>query len=195
MECNPPENIYGIYRNMAKRQRMQRLLAPSQKHQYIPDLCTIQNTLARTSGKIRAIAYCAAGETQIKSAHNTSFNMPPTRTKGARGKKMATVNYDKMSLKELLDHEARLAKAIVAARRNEFTTARQKVIAMAESLGYKIEDLAGSGRAGKRGNGGKVAVKFRNKDNPEETWTGRGRQPKWLTAKLAKGSKLSDFAI
>lgn len=108
---------------------------------------------------------------------------------------MATVNYDKMSLKELLDHEARITKAIAAARKNEFTNARQKVIAMAESLGYKIEELAGGTRAGKRGNGAKVAVKFRNKDNPEETWTGRGRQPKWLAAKLAKGAKLSDFAV
>lgn len=121
--------------------------------------------------------------------------MAPIRTKGARGKKMATVNYDKMSLKELLDHEARIAKAIAAARKSEFTNARQKVIAMAESLGYKIEELTGAARAGKRGNGAKVAVKFRNKDNPEETWTGRGRQPKWLAAKLAKGAKLSDFAI
>jgi DNA-binding protein H-NS len=108
---------------------------------------------------------------------------------------MATVNYDKMSLKELLDHEARLSKAIVAARRNDITNARKKIAAMAESLGYKIEDLAGSARAGKRGNGGKVAVKYRNKDNPEETWTGRGRQPKWLAARLAKGAKLNDFAI
>jgi DNA-binding protein H-NS len=120
--------------------------------------------------------------------------MAQIRTKGARGKKMATVNYDKMSLKELLDHETRIAKAIAAARKSEFTQARQKVIAMAESLGYKIEELTGSARAGKRGNGAKVA-KFRNKDNPEETWTGRGRQPKWLAAKLAKGSKLSDFAV
>lgn len=108
---------------------------------------------------------------------------------------MATVNYDKMSLKELLEHEARISKAIVAARRSEFTNARQKVIAMAESLGYKIEELTGAARSAKRGNGAKVAVKFRNKDNPEETWTGRGRQPKWLTAKLAKGAKISDFAI
>lgn len=108
---------------------------------------------------------------------------------------MAAVNYDKMSLKELLDHEARIAKAIVAARRNDLSQARQKVIAVAESLGYKIEELASSTRGPKRGNGAKVAVKFRNKDNPEETWTGRGRQPKWLSARLAKGAKLSDFAI
>jgi DNA-binding protein H-NS len=108
---------------------------------------------------------------------------------------MAAVNYDKMSLKELRDHEARLAKAIVAARRNDITNARKKVAAVAESLGYKIEELTGSSRGGKRGNSGKVAVKYRNKDNPEETWTGRGRQPKWLAARLAKGAKLSDFAI
>jgi DNA-binding protein H-NS len=108
---------------------------------------------------------------------------------------MATVNYDKMSLKELLDHEVRLSKAIVAARRNDITNARKKVAAMAESLGYKMEELAGPARSGKRGNGGKVAVKFRNKDNPEETWTGRGRQPKWLAARLSKGAKLADFAV
>lgn len=108
---------------------------------------------------------------------------------------MAAVNYDKMSLKELLDHETRLSKAIVAARRNDITNARKKLNAMAESLGYKIEDLTGSPRAGKRGNSGKVAVKFRNKDNPEETWTGRGRQPKWLAARLSKGAKLADFAV
>ena len=108
---------------------------------------------------------------------------------------MAAVNYDKMSLKELLDHEARLSKAIVAARRNDITNARKKLNAMAESLGYKIEDLTGSPRGGKRGSSGKVAVKFRNKDNPEETWTGRGRQPKWLAARLSKGAKLADFAV
>lgn len=108
---------------------------------------------------------------------------------------MAAVNYDKMSLKELLDHEARLTKAIVAARRNDIVNARKKVAAIAESLGYKIEDLAGSARGPKRATGGKVAVKYRNKDNPDETWTGRGRQPKWLAARLAKGAKLADFAI
>lgn len=108
---------------------------------------------------------------------------------------MAAVNYDKMSLKELLDHESRLSKAITAARRNDMTLARRKVIAVAESLGYKIEDLTGSPRAAKRTNGSKVAVKFRNKDNPEETWTGRGRQPKWLAARLSKGAKLADFAV
>jgi DNA-binding protein H-NS len=42
---------------------------------------------------------------------------------------------------------------------------------------------------------GKVAPKYRNPDNPAETWTGRGRQPRWVQAALAEGRSLSDFAI
>lgn len=37
-----------------------------------------------------------------------------------------------------------------------------------------------------------VAIKYRDGDN---TWTGRGRKPKWLEEKLASGSKLEDFLV
>ncbi len=37
-----------------------------------------------------------------------------------------------------------------------------------------------------------VAIKYRDGDN---TWTGRGRQPKWLEKKITEGSKLEDFAV
>ena len=42
---------------------------------------------------------------------------------------------------------------------------------------------------------GKVAPKYRNPDNPKDTWTGRGKQPRWLAALTAKGRKLEDFLI
>ena len=38
-------------------------------------------------------------------------------------------------------------------------------------------------------------IKYRNTDNNEETWTGRGRKPTWLVDALATGRKLEDFAI
>jgi DNA-binding protein H-NS len=31
--------------------------------------------------------------------------------------------------------------------------------------------------------------------NTAETWTGRGKQPRWLVAQLEKGAKLEDFLI
>jgi DNA-binding protein H-NS len=41
----------------------------------------------------------------------------------------------------------------------------------------------------------RVLPKYRNPDNPSETWAGRGKRPRWLTAKLRSGKKLDDFRI
>ncbi len=46
-----------------------------------------------------------------------------------------------------------------------------------------------------RGVRGKVAPKYRNPENPSETWAGRGLKPRWLTAALKSGKKLDDFVI
>src|SRR6188472_1207592 len=40
-----------------------------------------------------------------------------------------------------------------------------------------------------------VFPKFRNPARPSETWSGRGKQPRWLTAELRSGKKLDDFRI
>ncbi len=37
-----------------------------------------------------------------------------------------------------------------------------------------------------------VAIKYRS---GEQTWTGRGRKPKWLEVYLANGGKLEDIAV
>lgn len=105
---------------------------------------------------------------------------------------MASVNLDKMSLKDLLELEGRLSKAISMARERDRSEAKQKLAALAEDYGFTVNELFSS--AG-RGRGSKVAVKYRNPDNSSETWTGRGRKPKWLSAKLAKGAKINDYEI
>lgn len=40
-----------------------------------------------------------------------------------------------------------------------------------------------------------VLPKYRNPKNPEETWAGRGKQPRWLRGQLRSGKKLEDFLI
>ena len=42
---------------------------------------------------------------------------------------------------------------------------------------------------------GKARQKYQNPDNPEETWAGRGRPPKWVQAALEQGQNLDDLAI
>jgi DNA-binding protein H-NS len=41
----------------------------------------------------------------------------------------------------------------------------------------------------------KLLPKYRNPSNPSETWTGRGKQPRWLTAQIRSGKELADFLI
>ena len=105
---------------------------------------------------------------------------------------MAAINVDKMSLKELVALQPRLEEAIAEARQRESSEIKEKIATLAADAGFSVTELFGTGRGVK---GSKVAPKYMNPDNKSETWTGRGRQPRWLVAKLAKGAKLEQFKI
>lgn len=40
-----------------------------------------------------------------------------------------------------------------------------------------------------------VVPKYRNPERPSETWAGRGKTPRWLTAQLKSGRLIDDFRI
>jgi DNA-binding protein H-NS len=40
-----------------------------------------------------------------------------------------------------------------------------------------------------------VVPKYVNPDKPSETWSGRGKQPRWLAAALKTGRTIEEFAI
>ena len=102
---------------------------------------------------------------------------------------MARVNVDRMTLKELLDLEAKLQKAIALARQRERANVKQEMTALAEKHGFTLRELVG-------GRGKVVAPKYANPDDPSQTWAGRGRKPLWLVAKMKKkGAKLQQFAL
>jgi DNA-binding protein H-NS len=76
-----------------------------------------------------------------------------------------------------------------------------KVTERRRELETELSKLAGFGGRGKAmklargGRMGKVAPKYRNPENPTETWAGRGLKPRWLAAAIKGGKKLEDFAI
>lgn len=41
----------------------------------------------------------------------------------------------------------------------------------------------------------RVLPKYRNPNEPSETWSGRGKTPRWLTAALKTGHTIEEFAI
>jgi DNA-binding protein H-NS len=66
-----------------------------------------------------------------------------------------------------------------------------------ERLG-NLGRLTANGSGRKRMGGGargSVAPKYRNPDNPAETWAGRGLKPRWLSAAIKAGKKIEDFSI
>jgi DNA-binding protein H-NS len=104
---------------------------------------------------------------------------------------MARVNVDRMTVKELLDLEAKLQKAIALARERERANVKREMTALAEKHGFTPRELFGG-----RGKGKSVAPKYANPDDPSQTWAGRGRKPLWLVAKMKKkGVKLKQFAL
>ena len=105
---------------------------------------------------------------------------------------------EKMSLKELLDLEARVAKAIASARDKERSELKRKMAEMAETHGFSVNELfGGAGRGAGRGSKSKSVgvARYANPEDRSDTWTGRGRKPNWLLERLKKGAKLEDFSI
>lgn len=64
---------------------------------------------------------------------------------------------------------------------------REAGISPQELTAKKVTKTAGA-------HGGKVPVKFRNAATGD-SWSGRGKKPNWLTAALAAGRKIEEFAI
>jgi DNA-binding protein H-NS len=100
-----------------------------------------------------------------------------------------------MNLKSMsIDKLSNLRSQVDAALSSKVVEERR---AVQDQLG-KLERLAtnGSRVKGIRGGArGPVAAKYRNPENPAETWAGRGLKPRWLAAALKSGKKLEHFSI
>jgi len=90
---------------------------------------------------------------------------------------------EKMSYRELLDTKSKIEDLIREKQVSERAELRQRMEAMAREAGLSVSEIFGDGRSnGRRRRTGKVAPKYRNPKNPAETWTGRGRRPRWMVA-------------
>src|SRR2546421_2458724 len=95
-------------------------------------------------------------------------------------------NVENMSFAELTAMQARIERAKVGKQSAERAALKQKLAEMAKKAGFDLRELF-DGRMGK-GKRGKVAIKYRDPSNSSNTWTGRGRMPRWMTA-ATKGGK------
>jgi DNA-binding protein H-NS len=109
-----------------------------------------------------------------------------------------------LSVEELIAHIG-AAQTILAAKQEKLREAFiEETRRKAEALGLSIEDLFSVATTKKptgRDKGDKpsvrrpVAIKYRDPQNHESTWTGRGMKPRWLRDKIASGGKIEDFLL
>jgi DNA-binding protein H-NS len=99
--------------------------------------------------------------------------------------------YASMSIEELVAAQASLGKLIEVRRVENRSKAIAAAREAAKALGFSVEELFG-GEAAKKA-AGKVAQKYANPTNPSQTWSGRGKRPKWVSAALEAGLTKDDL--
>jgi DNA-binding protein H-NS len=102
------------------------------------------------------------------------------------------IDVDRLSLKQLIELEVKLNRAKSQARDRAKAELKENIEQLLAGTGFTIAELYGFG--GKRGRSSGVP-KYANPDDSTQTWTGRGRKPNWLVARMKKGAKLEQFAL
>ena len=102
------------------------------------------------------------------------------------------VNLNDLSLKELKDLQSQVAKAIATFEDRKKKEALSDLEDRARSLGYSLAELTGATISRKRA---PATAKYANPANPSDTWSGRGRKPRWFEAALNAGKSPEDLAI
>ena len=100
------------------------------------------------------------------------------------------VDLTSMSRKELLELQANVEKALKDAEQRERIEALKAAEEAAAKFGFSLDDLMSD-----TGKGPKGVPRFANPADPAQTWTGRGRKPKWVNEWLDQGNDLEGLAL
>ncbi len=102
------------------------------------------------------------------------------------------MDLNSLSLDELKKLQKDVAKAIESFEDRARKAALADVDAIARQHGYTIDQLLGIEKSKLRK---PVVPKYANPADKTQTWTGRGRKPKWVVDALADGKSLDDLTI
>ncbi len=110
----------------------------------------------------------------------------------SEGDQTLKVDWNSLSLKELKDLQSQVAKAISGYEDRRKREALAELEEKAKAMGFSLAELTGAAPGRKRS---PSVAKYANPANAADTWSGRGRKPRWFSEALAKGKKPEDLAI
>ncbi|PZQ97710.1 MAG: transcriptional regulator [Cereibacter sphaeroides] len=102
------------------------------------------------------------------------------------------LNLNTLSLKELRDLQSQVLKAISTFEDRKRKEALSELEEKARTLGFSLAELTGASIVRKRA---PAVAKYANPANSSDTWSGRGRKPRWFEAALNSGKSPEDLAI
>ncbi|MBC7738662.1 MAG: H-NS histone family protein [Candidatus Saccharibacteria bacterium] len=102
------------------------------------------------------------------------------------------INLNDVSLKELKDLQVQVSKAISSFEDHKKKDAIAELEEVARAKGFTLAELTGATIVRKRA---PATAKFANPSDKSDTWSGRGRKPRWYEAALKNGMTPADLAI
>jgi DNA-binding protein H-NS len=102
------------------------------------------------------------------------------------------INLNSLSLKELKDLQSQVAKAIATFEDRKRKEAIAELEEIARAKGFSWAELTGAPVVRKRA---PAAPKYANPADKSDTWSGRGRKPRWFEAALKSGMSPEDLAV
>lgn len=107
------------------------------------------------------------------------------------------IDFSQHSSAEIQSMIEELQHTLKTRQKAEQASIVQQIRRLAASIGatvdIRFEDSETALPAGKRG--GKVAPRYRNPANHDQTWTGRGIKPRWIQDYEAAGRHVNEFLI
>jgi DNA-binding protein H-NS len=108
----------------------------------------------------------------------------------AAGAAMKPCDFEAMSTDELWTLYEKITDTLAKRMAGEKTRLEERLRQLKQASNANSGNVGHARRPYPR-----VRPKYKNPEQPSETWAGRGKQPRWLTAQLRSGKKLDDFRI
>ncbi len=127
--------------------------------------------------------FCAVSSTLIKHPQQKYF----------LEEKPMGISFEDMSVEAIQDLQNKAVKHLELRKKHNIGRLKKQIKDMVKAEGLELNDIFPTLKD--EPYIATVEPKYRNPENYEETWTGRGRTPRWLQQKVNEGASREDFLI
>lgn len=108
---------------------------------------------------------------------------------------MKRLNFESMSVDELWAIHEQIGELLVRKIDDQKKQLEKRLAKLSTDMSLRSKIQAGTANGRVRRPYPEVVPKYRNPADPSETWSGRGKQPRWLAAQIQNGKSLESFLI